>query len=140
MDEAALGFISDMIQQLRSKFQTHWKEAEACIQQNPSLGLMHKSIVEAELQELVGCLRPNAFQLLTACGINEELGGTILWNPHPNPNPQEQRDQDTGTLKIILKEDTLKKAMEAAANKIAGTLIDYIRKNPGPRLFREWAA
>ena len=34
-----------------------------------------------------------------------------------------------GTLKIILKKDTVKKAKEATANKTTRTLIGYIQKN-----------
>jgi hypothetical protein len=87
MDEEAFNFVTEMIRKLRTVIQKRWDDVEKCIQENPSLGLVHRTTMDDELWETIHCLRPDASQLLAACGIDEdELGGIRPTDPQPQPS------------------------------------------------------
>jgi hypothetical protein len=91
--------------------------------------------VDEKLEETMRRLRPEATQLLTACGIPlEELGGIRdLSGIDPISSPTE------GTLGINLKDATLKKVHDLTKAKASRTLIGYLRRNPSPRMLLDWA-
>ena len=108
MDEVAFNFVMNMINKLQLIIQQRWNMAEVCIQEIPSLGLVHKMSLEEEFHETVHRLRLDASQLLVACGIDEEeLGSTKTDEPPPQSS---EPSAMAGTLRILLSTNTLMKA------------------------------